>query len=300
MRNIVALSVSALVSVFALGACSSDAGSKDQVAFDHGDNTGGNAVSAPSFEAKPYPAAPYGTQIGSVVAPLEWLGWNDGALSAYDVNSFENIGMADFHDPTGEKGVQLLFVNASAVWCTVCRAEYKYLKDAKIYEKYSGGMKRCDPNGDVDKECGGNTCHANVFEEDGQGPTGGCAYLGQRCIATAPDCGGLKCVDGIHPDDETGRHGVCTGMQFVGAIFEDGASPPNPAKPDNLVWWGTNYDVKFPLVLDPGFKTGAFFTADATPMNLLVDAKTMQIVGKVLGGDTTALFAQADKLLAGG
>ena len=229
MRNIVALSLTAAISVFALGACSSDAGSKDQAPFDLGEGNGGNAVSAPSFEAKPYPAAPYGTQIGSVIAPYEFLGWKDGSVSGYDTNAFEKLSLADYYDPTGETGVKYIMINSSAVWCTACRAEYKYMDDAGIYDTYR-----------------------------------------QK------------------------------GVEFMGAIFEDGANPPNPAAPKDLAWWASNYNVKFPMLLDPGFKTGAFFTADATPMNLLVDTKDMRIVVKILGGDLPKLLQQADDLLAGG
>jgi len=37
------------------------------------------------------------------------------------------------------------------------------------------------------------------------------------------------------------------------------------------------------IVLDPGLKLGRFFSSDATPLNLLIDARTMQIVDKLTG-----------------
>ncbi len=166
MRNILALSLATSVSVLALAACSSDAGPKDQSDFDHGTvgaagSSGGEvSLTEPNFVAKPYPAAPYGTQIGSVIAPYEFLGWKDGSVSNYDTNAFENLTLADYYDPTGEKGVKYIMLNSSAVWCTVCRAEYKYINDAGLYDTYKA-----------------------------------------------------------------------KGVEFMGAIFEDGANPPNPAAP---------------------------------------------------------------------
>jgi hypothetical protein len=75
------------------------------------------------------------------------------------------------------------------------------------------------------------------------------------------------------------------GLEIVGILFED--NNYNPAKPEDLAAWGSprNFDIHFPLVLDPGFKIGAFFISDATPLNLLVDAETMQIIDATMGYD---------------
>jgi hypothetical protein len=40
------------------------------------------------------------------------------------------------------------------------------------------------------------------------------------------------------------------------------------------------------LVLDPGFKMGAYFDSDATPLNLLIDVRTMTIVLVTMGYST--------------
>lgn len=86
------------------------------------------------------------------------------------------------------------------------------------------------------------------------------------------------------------------GVQFFGVLFED--LQQNPAQPVDLQLWTKDYQVQFPMVLDPAFWFGHFFTADATPMNLVINAKTMKITGQVLGGDTTTLYNTIDTQLA--
>jgi hypothetical protein len=89
------------------------------------------------------------------------------------------------------------------------------------------------------------------------------------------------------------------GVRFLGALFEDDAS--NPAKPSDLVLWAKSFDVQFPFALDPDLKLGAFFDVEATPMEMIVDAKTMKILkiseGWVAQGDGS-LWSDLDGLLA--
>jgi len=89
------------------------------------------------------------------------------------------------------------------------------------------------------------------------------------------------------------------GVRFLGALFEDAMN--NPAKPSDLVLWAKAFDVEFPFALDPDLKLGAFFDVEATPMEMIVDTKTMKIVkiseGWVTKGDGS-LWADLDMLLA--
>jgi hypothetical protein len=87
------------------------------------------------------------------------------------------------------------------------------------------------------------------------------------------------------------------GLQLVETLFEDNSS--RPATPIDLKNWGEfpDHAIDFPLLLDPGFKLGAFFTSDATPLNLLVDARTMQIRDATMGYSAD-YWQQVDKLLA--
>jgi len=89
------------------------------------------------------------------------------------------------------------------------------------------------------------------------------------------------------------------GVRFLGALFQDDMS--NPAKPSDLVLWAKSFNVQFPFALDPDLKLGAFFDVEATPMEMIVDAKTMKIVkiseGWVTQGDGS-LWSDLDTLLA--
>lgn len=76
-------------------------------------------------------------------------------------------------------------------------------------------------------------------------------------------------------------------VEILGTLFEDAQS--NPAKPSDLSLWGssTARAIAFPLVLDPALKMGVYFTSDATPLNIVVDARTMTIVDVMMGYDPT-------------
>ncbi|MEP7051929.1 MAG: hypothetical protein ABJB12_16310, partial [Pseudomonadota bacterium] len=109
-------------------------------------------------------------------------------------------------------GVKLLAVNASAVWCSVCRSEYVDMKTKGTYAAYRA-----------------------------------------------------------------------KGVEMLGALFEDNGY--YPAQPSDLQNWGSasSHAVTFPLVLDPSFKLGAYFDSDATPLNMLIDVRTMTIVSITMG-----------------
>ncbi len=66
------------------------------------------------------------------------------------------------------------------------------------------------------------------------------------------------------------------GVEFVGTLYEGPAGAP--ASFEDLEHWGETFEVAFPFVLDPGFQMGSYFNRAATPMNMLVDAKTMHIL----------------------
>jgi hypothetical protein len=70
---------------------------------------------------------------------------------------------------------------------------------------------------------------------------------------------------------------------ILGTLFEDARGAP--AKPEDLALWGTglNFLVDWPLVLDPGLKLGPYFSQSVTPLNLVVDARTMEILFVFMG-----------------
>jgi hypothetical protein len=189
-------------------------------------SAGSSGVAAPAYQKLDYPAGPYGVGVGAVIEDLAFLGWRDPVASGYDTGKFDTVRLSEFYNPDGRSDVKLIWINASAVWCTVCRAEMKDIKTQDI--------------------------HA-VFR--------------------------------------------AKGLQLVETLFEDNDSLP--ATPLDLQSWGSTpaHDIKFPLLLDPGFKLGAYFTSDATPLNMLVDARTMQIKDATMGYSSD-YWQQVDTLLA--
>ena len=205
----------------ATSGCGSDGAATHE--FDRGGKPGtGSTVIAPGGGNLPtYPSAPYGTVPASVVENFSFLGWKAPDAANFEQEALERVSLADFHDPDGSKGIKLILVNASAVWCGVCNAE---ARDINVGNKYSQYKAR--------------------------------------------------------------------GVEFVWTLFEDAQG--NPATPVDLANWASVYEVDFPIALDPSLKLGSFFSSDATPMNLLIDARTMRIVDKLLGYNPTTHWQTID------
>jgi hypothetical protein len=167
---------------------------------------------APNYQRIDYPAGPYGLSRGAVLENFAFLGWKDPVAAGYDQTKLETVRLSDFYNPDGRSDVKLLWINASAVWCSVCQFEMENIKN-----------------------------------------------------------GGVRATYGAK------------GVQLIGTLFEDNAG--GPATPADLTRWGqaTRHSIDFPLLLDPGFKLGAFFVSDATPLNMLVDATTMQVLDTTMG-----------------
>ena len=72
------------------------------------------------------------------------------------------------------------------------------------------------------------------------------------------------------------------GTEFF-LLLADGAQVGVPAVPNELVNWVTKFNLTFPAGIDPGRKLGSSFSADAFPVNMLVDTRTMTIVEVVAG-----------------
>jgi hypothetical protein len=93
---------------------------------------------------------------------------------------------------------------------------------------------------------------------------------------------------------------LARGAQIVGTLFEDGRG--GPATPQDLELWGSRptHEIGFPLLLDPGFKLSVYFTSDATPLNLIIDATTMRILQVMMGyssSPSAGLWALVDREL---
>jgi hypothetical protein len=181
---------------------------------------------APTYQKQDYPAGPYGVGVRSTIENFTFLGWHDPKAVSYDVNKLEQLSLSEYYNPDGRSNLKLIWINASAVWCSVCRAEMADIKANGVYESF--------------------------------GPRG---------------------------------------VQMLVTLFED--NKYGPAKPSDLRNWGLapDHDIAYPLALDPGFKLGALFTSDATPLNLLVDAKTMKVLDASMGYSAD-YWQRVDKLLA--
>lgn len=176
--------------------------------------TGGGSAVEPvgGYVKRSYPAGPYGTGVGATLEDFAFLGWHNPVAANYDASKLEQVNLAEYYDPDGSKGLKLIWINASAVWCSVCRTEMRDIKTNGVHATYAA-----------------------------------------------------------------------KGVQMLVTLFEDNRS--GPAKPSDLHNWGSapEHAIDFPLVLDPGFKLGTFFTSDATPLNMLVDARTMKVVDATMG-----------------
>jgi hypothetical protein len=71
------------------------------------------------------------------------------------------------------------------------------------------------------------------------------------------------------------------GVVFIETLFEDVSN--GPAKPSDLVAWGNTYQIDWVLVLDPTNKLSAFFDRSASPMNMVINARTMEIRDVITG-----------------
>lgn len=151
-----------------------------------------------------YPSCPYGTTVGSVVANASFEGFP----------SYENveegpkpISLSDFYDPNGERPIELLFVNAGAVWCGPCKEEARELPH--IYER-----------------------------------------LKDR-------------------------------VAFLAVVYE--GKPNVVATEKDVANWVKSFKTPFFTVSDPQGEILAYFDKSSPPFSMVIDTRTMKIVGQVVG-----------------
>lgn len=199
-----------LCALLLLPACASKPVDEPEAPQGTSGSTSEPAPSGVDYSPRNYPPGPFGYGVGATLENLAFLGWLEPAVVGYDLEKLEVVRLSDFYSADGS--TKLLWINASAVWCSVCRAEMRDIKDKGIN-----------------------------------------ATLGAK------------------------------GLVMIETLFED--NDTNPATPADLKAWGSvpDHSIDYALLLDPGFKLGAFFTSDATPLNMLVDAKTMQVLEITMG-----------------
>jgi hypothetical protein len=78
------------------------------------------------------------------------------------------------------------------------------------------------------------------------------------------------------------------GLVILGALFQDERA--EPADLSDLTAWVETFDVPFPMVLDPAYQMGAYASAETAPLNLVIDARTMRILRKYVGDQSSLLW----------
>lgn len=81
-----------------------------------------------------YPSGPFGTEEGDTLTDACFRGFRDPSQVSHSESSLETIAFADYYDPTGSKGYQLILINTAAVWCLACRSEHEGLPEK--YRQY--------------------------------------------------------------------------------------------------------------------------------------------------------------------
>src|SRR6187402_552770 len=92
--------------------------------------------SAPTYRKQDYPPGPYGTGLHATLEDFAFLGWHDPVAANYDVSKLEQVRLSEYYNPDGRSDVKLIWINASAVWCSVCRAEMTDIKDNGIHASF--------------------------------------------------------------------------------------------------------------------------------------------------------------------
>jgi hypothetical protein len=90
--------------------------------------------------APDYPAGPFGTEEGDTLANDCFKGFRDPTKVSHDEASLETLAFSDYYDPSGSKGVKLILIDTSAVWCSACRVEHEGLS-AKNDEYSPKGLR---------------------------------------------------------------------------------------------------------------------------------------------------------------
>jgi AhpC/TSA family len=82
------------------------------------------------------------------------------------------------------------------------------------------------------------------------------------------------------------------GLRIVSTLFQDAAH--DPATLANLNTWVTTFSSDYTMALDPTYQFGAYAPAASAPLNLVVNARSMQIEKVLLGDEPTLLWPFID------
>lgn len=82
---------------------------------------------------------------------------------------------------------------------------------------------------------------------------------------------------------------ACAGLSMVVAVFEDALFAP--AVPSDAGLWQRRFGLTFPVVADIDFVLGDYYDASQTPMVMLVNAETMEILSIETGYNESTVRA---------
>ncbi|MFO0589901.1 MAG: hypothetical protein U0441_20335 [Polyangiaceae bacterium] len=118
------IAVGAAFALLATG-CNSITGAGDlQFSGDTSGGSGGSGGSGATATETPtptvecvYPTMGISSAVGGVIPDHTWQGYVDESMEPADVS------LADFYDCAGQKGINALLIDTSAVWCGTCQQE---------------------------------------------------------------------------------------------------------------------------------------------------------------------------------
>jgi len=79
----------------------------------------------------------------------------------------------------------------------------------------------------------------------------------------------------------------------------DGPTPGEAAGQSDLYKWTQKYDVDYPAAIDPSYKLGALFDADAFPANIIIKTQDMSIVEVIAGEPNAGFWSTFEQVLDG-
>ncbi len=77
-------------------------------------------------------------------------------------------------------------------------------------------------------------------------------------------------------------------LGIINVVFETTKNNV-PADAAFIKQWADGFKLSYPVLMDPSFKMGAYFSKKAAPFNMLVDTSTMKIKYRSTGADLTNL-----------
>ncbi len=87
------------------------------------------------------------------------------------------------------------------------------------------------------------------------------------------------------------------GLTVLVSVFEDQNS--TPATAEYAQSWTDSYELTFPVVADPDFVLADYYDTSMTPMNMIIDLNTMEIIFNREGFDRSAVEAVIERSIGG-